>query len=328
MVEDEVYGEDILAVVEDLVANNDLKYVHRFLSEIGLVSESEIYEQHQFRRFVFVECDNDEIYSQEERQVINSINDLWIFPDHFLRTQKSRIACRMFYINLEQVSNYLYTAVAVMKIVNKASNCFNMFLFRLPEGFSFGAKKYDNDSDDDCTMSFPPLFSTISEELFWIQPSANFIDFYLQYIAIIEKRPYEEWDDYENKLARKRGYQNSYIEAIREIGHILNEEVENEVTRYISSFNEIPDDAAQEFKESLTAFVHSLKFEKHESVNTLEMLFDAEEVERLSIEAYNKTIITNSNENTSEDKKIHDLVSECNDNPEELIKKLKKMRGL
>ena len=127
-------------------------------------------------------------------------------------------------------------------------------------------------------------------------------------------------------ILRKRGIQFGYIDSLYEIERKYGESVQTELQRYIDFFQ---NELGKGFAEILEEIVEELRDIQSSKVNTIEMLFEADELERVTTEAEesrNKGLEGLYENRQSENDS--GLIEEMKSNPEALIKKLKRIRGL
>ena len=126
----------------------------------------------------------------------------------------------------------------------------------------------------------------------------------------------------------RRGIQMSYLEEIDKIGREIGIDLSREKERYWQQFEDVRE---LSFADILADVEESLSFIKSNRVNTYEMLFEADEMMRQAdkAEAENErlamqTATENPMNETVQDTEVEALL----DDPEEMIKLLKKRRGI
>ena len=129
---------------------------------------------------------------------------------------------------------------------------------------------------------------------------------------------------------KKRGVKLSYPKMLSELEMIYSVNLNYERERYFRSFEE---HQIIKYSDIINDTLESLSFIKSSKVNTLEMLFEAEEIALISdrVEEENKSIFTKQYGNNSgfdldyeEDKKMKEYL----DDPGKMIVLLKQKKGL
>lgn len=296
--------------------------LNELLVESEIMESNAIGRNESFSKLVFWDNENEEIYSHQEIALIEKIDNIIIFPDFEKKFSKGKMKCRYLGVDLSEENFGLYSAVLFMKIVIKAFPGFNIFIIKLKDGLHLGIQKYDKVDYRNCTLCEANRFKEILESIIW-EKDNNFMDYYfsmIEYISPIDTSA-KSYDDSE---MMKEGIQYDYIEMLLDLENKYNVSTDDEIRRYLGLFNDNP---IISFKQLLDDTVEELKDIKSDKVNTLEMLFDAEEISAIHGEKYiqeelDLTLLTD-NEIKDDDIKIS-----SNDNPEEMIKKLRKKYGI
>lgn len=110
---------------------------------------------------------------------------------------------------------------------------------------------------------------------------------------------------------------------LNEIENIYGESILDELERYRGTFEEIEE---QGFAEILGECLEDLKDVCSTKVNTIEMLFEAEELEKMAEKAEAQRNVDFESSINSESNYI--VLGELSDDPEVIIKKLKNLKGL
>ena len=170
-------------------------------------------------------------------------------------------------------------------------------------------------------------FEQIQDELSFLGNYNEFMDFYNYYCKVITYGNSQD-DDYEMLIIKRRGIQFTYLEEIDELSRDIGVDMTREKERYRQIFEE---SQVVSFAALLEEVEDGLSFIKSNKINTYEMLYDANEMIKQAEEAEaenDKLAIQAALENpVSED--VHDTEAEALlDDPEEMIKLLKKRRGI
>lgn len=299
------------------------------LMEAGLIQDKTPRLVCSMEKLIFVYGDPNEVYSPVEIRFTERIEKVLVFSDFFKSMNKGNMVCRVIAAKLS-CSGYdaIKTCVSLEKITNKALDGFNIFFFVTEDSVLYGCRVFDKTGKHDCTISMPitseSVFEQMQEELSFYIGKEEFLDFYNQFIYTITCNSSSD-DDYERMIMKHRGIQMSYLEEIDKLGREIGIDVSREKERYWKQFEETQDWSFTEIFEDVE---ESLSFIKSNRVNTYEMLFEADEMMRQAeeVEAENKRIaaLENSITESAQDVEAESLL----DDPEEMIKLLKKRRGI
>lgn len=124
---------------------------------------------------------------------------------------------------------------------------------------------------------------------------------------------------------KSRGVQAGYVDMLNEIETIYGESILDELDRYRGTFEEIEE---QGFAEILGECLEDLKDVCSTKVNTIEMLFKAEELEKIAEKAEAQRNADFESSMNSNSESNYTVLGELSDDPEVIIKKLKNLKGL
>lgn len=302
------------------------------LMTAGLISEKRPKLICNMEKLVFVHGDPNEVYSPAEIRFTESIDKVYVYSDFFMNLNKGSMACRVIAARINcDGYNALKACVSFEKIIDKALDGFNIFFFVTNESVMFGCKVFDKAGKSDCTLSKPIMsqveFEQIQDELSFLGNSDEFMDFYNYYLQVITCSNYQD-DDYEMLIIKKRGMQFAYLEETDKLGRDIGVDMVREKECYRKMFETDPEES---FAALLEEVEESLLFIKSNRVNTYEMLFEADEMMRRveAAEAENDRLAIQAALENPVSEEVYDTEAEALlDDPEEMIKLLKKRRGL
>lgn len=283
-------------------------------------------------KLVFVHGNPSEVYSPAEIRFIENVDKVYVYPDFIKYLSNGSMACRTIAAEIKSYDrDAIKACVSFEKIVNKALDGFNIFFFITKQGLFFGSKIFDKTGKHDCTLSKPIKlqneFERLLDELSFLTSSDDFIKFYEQYRQIISSEISVD-DDYETQIMRRRGIQFAYLDEIDKLGRTIGMNMSKEVERYWHMFD---DNYDVSFTQSLDEVEEDLAFIKSNRINTYELLFEADEMERQAekAEAERENIMQKvTSETLSGDPSMDSQMEDMLDDPEAMIKLLKKRRGL
>ena len=306
------------------------KVITEVLTTAGLVLEKSPKYAGNMERLVFVYGDDKEVYSSAEIQFTENIAHVYMYSDFNKTLRQENMACRVIAAKIEAEGyEAVVSCVAFEKIVNKALDGFNIFLFVTYDSVFFGCRIFKKYGKYDCALSNPIKMEyqleQILDEFVYTSVVADFIDYYGQIQRIISLDQ-DETPSYEEMIMHRRGMCQSYLDDLDEISQALGVDFSREKARYWSVFNSEPE---KSFISLLEEVCESLSFIKSNRVNTYEMLFEADEMMRQAeaTEAEReRLILATVQEYSDEDDNPDDEVRSLLDNPEEMIKLLKKRK--
>lgn len=290
------------------------------LSLSGVVDENSVIKVKSLRRLVFVDGSKDEVYSHVERELINSVENVYVFPDFVLPFSREYIHCRCICADLSNWCNPLFYSILFMKIIIKALEGFTFFLIRTSDGLQIGTKIYEKEEWNNCTICEAKDSLNVLRDFFWINDKDSFIAYYKALINLV--KPYDDYShDYDELVLHRRGINREYISMLHEIELYYDFRFNVEIERYLKWC-----DSPLIEKESYSSLVNDnlllLKNIRSSKVNTLEMLFESEILEELSIQSSENNTINNSEEGATVDTD-NSHIELISDDPEEILKMLK-----
>ena len=295
---------------------------------MGLVNAQESCLIEPMDKFIFLHGDEQEVYNKEERDFIENVGEIYIYKEFCKKAKRGIITCRIIAAEVNGV-NEIKNSLFFMKEINKAIGGFTIFFIKAGVNFYIGIRAFNKDENDDCIISKPIVlvedFEEMADKLSYVTDSDDFIDYYRTLVDAIEENNLA-LTDYDRQIEIKRGIQYSYLNILSEISHIYKVSFSGEIERYYKSFEGIEgNDYLSIVKESIA----ELSFIKSFKANTMEMLFEADEMMELAkkTEEENEIFIGNQNEKNYNEENDSDMMRYL-DNPELMIKMLKQRKGI
>ena len=303
------------------------------LSSAGLISESKPWFNGTMEKLVFMYGEDSEVYSPAEIRFIERVEDVLVYSDFTKTLNQGNMVCRTIATKFNcSGHDALRACVSFEKIVDKALDGFNIFLFVTEDSVFFGCRVFDKSGKLNCALSNhikeEYAFEQMIDELQFLTGIESFMEYYSHYQHVITDNQIKN-EDYEHMIMKRRGMQLSYLDEINRIEHDIGVNMSKEKERYWRMFEEEPEES---FASLLEEVDESLSFIKSNRVNTYEMLFEADEMMRQAEQAEaenDRMAIAAALEFREEDDSESDEEAQAllND-PEEMIKLLKKRRGL
>lgn len=303
--------------------------VAELLLPTGLLIDKSTQYIGAFEKYVFLNGNKDEIYTKQEIDFISAIGDIAIFMEFHKKTKKCTIPCKVVVARNSKFPP-VYFSIAFTKIVNKASNGFNICVLFSEEGIIFTCRAYNETRANNYYISnIITTYGQMEEMCNELMYSANydvFINYYSYVSETIRFKP--DTDNYLSKRKNAYQYIYNYMDELWELENItglnLSKEIERCFWRGEEQHKESYADRVAEVEEYLFKIESS-------PINTMELLFKAEKMEKLDSEVEQRNQMVRiqdyaENENKSEaiDLKTKALL----ENPEMMIKLLKKKRGI
>lgn len=325
------YNEEIGEYLTDIIERGfNIKDVTELLISLGIITDETIEYHGTMEKLIFLEGNEKEVYSSEEINFIECVDEVIVFQS-FKKTINSSesMICRPIAVKCNAIGpETIFECVYFQRVFNKAFDGFNMFFFFTGESLLFGCKILTRGYKYDCILSEPikteEHFGEIQEALITCTDNDSFIRYYSEFISavfLIQSEPH----DYERSKQRFYREKTNYINSLFEIGRQLQIDVSEEVNRYNSSLDT---EEEKTFDELFMEAIDSSSFIKSNRVNTLELLFDAEDAllfSEESVKQINEELNNGENNLKNADEEIEKLI---NENVDDAIKLLMKRKGL
>lgn len=175
-------------------------------------------------------------------------------------------------------------------------------------------------------IQFDTQLEELMDRLIFLSSKDEFIPFYSSLVEAIEYRDFVLLD-YDLKIKLKRGVNFAYLDMLSDIESIYHVNLDYAKEMYYKSFDEKEGPVGNC---DYTVVRDGLNFIKSNRTDTLEMLFEAEEMALLAnkTEQENEQILSLKDETTNRDRENDEMLKEHLDGPELMIKMLKAQKGL
>lgn len=317
-------GQEMEEFVEKL--NNDFSAssLAKLLMESGLTEVEIRPEIVPFNQFVFLRSKSDEIYGAQERSLIRRIGNVFLFPEFRKNSTKGVVPCCAVAVDLQNIGADVHTAVLFMKTVLKAYDGWMIFIIRMEDGIHIGIRTYEREAKNNCTLCESMQVPEILDDLAWCMSVKDFLPFYAGIFELINPVDTNS-KDYDELAIRRRGVQYGYIESLEDISKRLQVDLSYAIREYRKWFDE---DYSYSFVQELDDALEALKDVKSTRVNTLEMLFEAEELEKMAADSEEKYQQTLSSIEAYDEDRSQEAAYMSGKDPEEMIKLLKERKGI
>lgn len=320
------------SVYDDFVLNAYQEYsvdtVANLLLPTGFLTDRTTQYSGSLEKFVFLNGNTNEVYSKSEIDFIDGIVDFYIFRDFYKKTRKGMIPCRIVSAKIDNM-DIISAGIAFTKIMNKVIDGLNIGFVISEEGILFTGRLFEQGDNIGCYVSnlikTEEQYDEIVADLIFGEIYNSFIDYYSYIKSVMHYT--EETVPYGDTLRGTHRIPYAYIEDLQDLEARLGVSFTREIERCFFE-NEEPEEIP--YCEKVKECEEYLFKIESSRVNTMEILFEAEEMERLASEAEQKNDEmlqqNNGGENTESD--IDEEAKALLDDPEGMIKMLKKKRGI
>ena len=279
-------------------------------------------------KFVFLKGNTSEVYSKSEIDFIDGIVDFCVFGEFYKKTKRATIPCRVVSARIDNL-DIISGGIVFTKIMNKALDGLNIGIVLSEEGILFTGRLFEQGNSIGCFVSnlirTEIQYEEIASELIFGDLYDGFIEYYSYIKSVLHYT--EEVVPYGDTLRGAHRVPYMYVEELQDLEEHIGVSFAREIERCL-----IEDDEPRElpYSEQVKECEEYLFKIESSRVNTMEILFEAEEMERLASEAEQKNdeMLQQSKVDENEENDIDEETKALLDDPEGMIKMLKKKRGI
>lgn len=280
-----------------------------------------------FERYVFLNGNKDEIYTRQEIDFISVSGDIVVFTEFYKEAKRGIIPCKVVVTRNSQL-DLVEFSIAFTKIINKASDSFNICVVFSEEGIIFTCRAYDSAANNYYISDIIKTYEQMEElcnDLMYLPDHDGFIEYYSYVRESIRFKT--EVADYfaRNKNVHRLAY--AYMDELREIEQTTGLNFASEIERCFWGIEEQYKETYADRVAEADEFLFKIESSR---INTMEMLFEAEEMEKLASEAEQRNemmIMQNAAEDNNNSEEMDTKIKMLLNDPEFMIKLLKK-RGI
>lgn len=315
--------------VQNAYQEYSLEIVADLLWPTGLLIDETAQYVGSFEQYVFLNGNISEVYTQPEIDFIDKVSDIFVFKDYLKKTKRNSVPCRVIAVRIDWM-DIVSAGIAFTKIVNKAMDGMNICLTISNEGLLFAGRIFSKKDENSCFVSEviknAAQYEKLVSELIFAPVYEDFIEYYSYVKAVIQYKE-EQWE-YSDRFNGVCRVPYSYIDVLLEIEKVVHIDFSHEIERMFNI-----DDGQKElnYADRVKDCEEYLFKVSSSKINTMEILFEAEEMERLASETEIKNSeILQQNLSKEENRQIgiNEETKELLNDPESIIKMLKKKRGL
>ena len=302
--------------------------VAELLLPTGLLIDKSTLYVGTFERFVCLNGNKDEIYTRQEIEFISAVGDITVFTEFHKEAKRGLIPCKVV-ATRNSILDPLEFSIAFTKIINKASNGFNICTVFSEDGIILTCRAYDSSGNNyyisDIIKKYDQM-EGLYDELMYSSDHAGFIEYYSYIRDSIRFKSLTAEYPAKNRNAHRTAL--TYMDELWEIERDTGISIATEIERCFWGIEE-------QYEESYAGRVaeadeYLFKIESSR-INTMEMLFEAKEMEKLASEAEQRSksmLMQNTAEEENSSEELDTETKALLDDPESIIKLLKKKRGI
>lgn len=319
------FGDDFVECFFDKFST---EFTTSFLYNFGLIPDMSIEFSGPLDKYVFLYGSGDEVYTKDEIEFISNQDEVIAFNDCQKAMNGTSVSCRVISAKVVNM-DILQFCIALTKIVSKAKGGFNVLVAVAEEGMVFSCNSLEKHNGLDFYISniirTEEELESVYEDLIYCIDKERFADYYFGLIDAIKFRePYG--NDSSSFFKEPVGPLYAYIDFLFDVLEQMDCDYFPEIER--NFWDSIEDDKQQSYSDKIAEIDENLFKIESKKVNTLELLFDANDYElaQSQIEHLN---YENTYENYDFDIEINEEeLKSLLDDPESVIKLLKEMRDI
>ena len=315
----------VLSAYEDYSANT----VAELLLPSGLLVDKTVQYTGSFERYVFLKGNKDEVYTRKELDFISSTGDITVFLEFHKKIRKGLIPCRVITVR-NTLFDTLPFCIAFTKIINKATNGFNICVIVSEDGIIFTCRAFDNYTPNAYYISnlikSDKQLAELYDNLVYSSDYTGFIEYYSYIREAIQYKA--KSSEYLPKIRNASSSSYTYLDELQSIENSTGLDFSWQKERYLSSIEEEDNETFADKIAEADKYLFKIESSR---INTMEMLFDAEEMEKLAseVEQRNNSILKQNGTEVADTSNVIDEETKALlEDPESMIKLLKKKRGI
>lgn len=302
--------------------------VAELLLPTGLLIDKSTQYAGTFEKFVFLNGNKDEIYTRQEIEFISAVGDIAVFTEFHKEAKRGLIPCKVV-VTRNSILDPVEFSIAFTKIINKASDGFNICVVFSEEGIILTCRAYDSVGNNYCLSDIIKTYDQMEEvydDLMYSPDYDGFIEYYSYVRECVRFKTAAVEYPARNRNIHRPAY--AYMDELWKVEHDTGVSFAAEIERCFWGFEEQYEETYADRVAEADEYLFKIESSR---INTMEMLFEAEEMEKLAteVEQRNETMLMQNNvENENNSEEIDTETKALLDDPESMIKLLKKKRGI
>ena len=154
--------------------------VAELLLPTGLLIDKSTQYVGTFEKFVFLNGNKDEIYTRQEIELISAVGDIAAFTEFHKETKRGLIPCKVV-VTRNSILDPVEFSIAFTKIINNASDGFNICMVISEEGIIFTCRAYDSEGNNFYISDIVTTYDQMEElydDLMYSPDYDGFIEYY------------------------------------------------------------------------------------------------------------------------------------------------------
>lgn len=302
--------------------------VDELLLPMGLLIDKSTQYVGTFEKYVFLNGNKDEIYTRQEIEFISAVGDIAVFTEFHKEAKRGLIPCKVV-VTQNSILDPVEFSIAFTKIINKASDGFNICVVFSEEGITLTCGAYDSVGNNYCISDIIKTYDQMEElcdDLMYSPDYDGFIEYYSYVWESIRFKTAAVKYLERNRNIHRPAY--AYMDELWEIEHDTGISFAAEIERCFWGIEEQYEEIYADRVAKTDEYLFKIESSR---INTMEMLFETEEMENLASKAEQRNemmLMQNTAENENESEEIDTETKALLDDPESMIRLLKKKRGI
>lgn len=302
--------------------------VAELLLPTGLLIDKSTQYSGTFERYVFLNGSKDEIYTRQEIDFISVVGDIAAFTEFHKETKRGIIPCKVI-VARNSTLDPVDFSIAFTKINNKASDDFNICVVFSEEGIIFACRSYDDSTSNNYHISDIIKNYGQMEEMYDSLVYSSEYDGFIDYYSYVQESIRFKTDavDCLSKFRNAHRLAYAYMDELWEIENATGLSFSRKIEKCFWGLEEQRKETYADWVAEADEYLFKVESSR---INTIEMLFEAEEMEKLALEAEQRNEMMLM-QNSVEDDKSEEIDTKTKallEDPESMIKLLKKKRGI
>lgn len=311
--------------------NYSVETIADLLWQTGLLQDYSIQFDGKFIKLVFTHGNKKEVYSKQELDFISKTEDVIVFSNYYKLSPNGMVPCRIIATRATK-SESISFSIAFTKIVSKAIKGFNICIIVLEEGVIITCNSFDKTQHNDYYISniidSDEAFEEVCDSLMYSSSITSFSEYYsyikcaINYKLTKYSSDPKSWDPYKLTYA--------YIDELRELEASIGIDFSSEIRRCLWGEEHESSEHSDSFAVSVAEADESLFKIESSTINSIELLLEADDIMKKAIEneMRNEAMIKDEPYSVKENNKLDSEVIELLNDPEAMIKRLKKEQGI
>lgn len=307
----------IIEVCESFAATD----ITTFLQELGMFGAEDVEYCGSVKHYIFAHGDSEQIFSPLEIRFMERFNGIIVYESTFEKTDKDYVKCRLIALRFKgTLEEETCLALGIGKILDKGFDGFTVCVFFSTQRIYLGCNKFSNDNSTNFVLSQPiykdEQLELLEDSLYYLDDKKGFLEYYSSFLQIVGSISNNSsvYSDYEKTRINYKRLDSACIAIedrtkLTKLGREVYDRVEN-----IDLF------ALQQDCNEYLSFIKTKEF------NSLDVWFNAAEIEEYFEENHRNDSEKVMNAEDSNVDNALDAKIKLLDDPDQLMKMIRKGR--